>query len=158
MNASKSKDGRFHFIKSWVKELTYVPGETDYMHKVSFGPLLSIQTSILLANSKGPDQTARMRSLIWAFAVRICPKTCFHLARPILFFFFLLLLVMFIIMHVSKQWVHISDQVDYSAKQNKSKHPHQKTVIIFLTKCANMTFFIVRRKCKILRCGTCKCR
>ena len=29
---------------------------------------------ILLADSEGPDQTARMRmrSLIWAFAVRIC--------------------------------------------------------------------------------------
>ena len=26
---------------------------------------------ILLADSKGPDQTARPRSLIWAFAVRI---------------------------------------------------------------------------------------
>ena len=30
---------------------------------------------ILLANSKGPDQTARMCRLILAFAVRICPKT-----------------------------------------------------------------------------------
>ena len=29
---------------------------------------------ILLANSVGPDQTARMRRLIWAFAVRTeCP-------------------------------------------------------------------------------------
>ena len=26
------------------------------------------------ANSEGPDQTARMRSLIWAFAVHICEK------------------------------------------------------------------------------------
>ena len=32
---------------------------------------------ILLAGSKGPDQTARMRRLIWAFAVRIGPKTRF---------------------------------------------------------------------------------
>ena len=30
---------------------------------------------ILVADSKGPDQTVRMRRLIWAFAVRICPKT-----------------------------------------------------------------------------------
>ena len=29
---------------------------------------------ILQANSEGPDQTARMRSLIWAFSVRICPE------------------------------------------------------------------------------------
>ena len=36
---------------------------------------------ILLADSEGPDQTARMRRLIWAFAVRICPKTRFRVAR-----------------------------------------------------------------------------
>ena len=28
---------------------------------------------ILCADSEGPDQTARMRRLIWAFAVRTCP-------------------------------------------------------------------------------------
>ena len=33
---------------------------------------------------EGPDQTARMRRLIWAFAVRIRPKTCLHTARPVL--------------------------------------------------------------------------
>ena len=32
---------------------------------------------ILFADSEGPDQTARMRRLIWAFDVHICPKTCF---------------------------------------------------------------------------------
>ena len=37
---------------------------------------------ILLADSEGPDQTVRMRSLIWAFAVRICLKTYFHMAWP----------------------------------------------------------------------------
>ena len=36
----------------------------------------------LLADSKGPDQTARMRRLIWAFAVRICPKKRFRIAWP----------------------------------------------------------------------------
>ena len=44
------------------------------MRKVSIGPLLSIHTlqypMIPLADSVGPDQTARMRSLIRAFAVR----------------------------------------------------------------------------------------
>ena len=35
---------------------------------------------ILLADSEGPDQTARMRSLIWAFAVRMCPNTYFRMA------------------------------------------------------------------------------
>ena len=40
-------------------------------------------TLILLADSEGPDQTTRMRSLIWAFAVRICPKTRFCMAMPI---------------------------------------------------------------------------
>ena len=38
---------------------------------------------ILLADSEGPDQTAHPRSLIWAFTVRICPKTCFRIARRI---------------------------------------------------------------------------
>ena len=38
---------------------------------------------ILSADSESPDQTARMRRLIWAFAVRICPKTRFRMARPI---------------------------------------------------------------------------
>ena len=38
---------------------------------------------ILLADSEGPDQTARMRSPIWAFTVRICPKTVYRMARPI---------------------------------------------------------------------------
>ena len=37
---------------------------------------------ILLAGSEGPDQTARMRSLIWALAVRIYPKTRFRMASP----------------------------------------------------------------------------
>ena len=40
---------------------------------------------ILLADIEGPEQTARMRSLFWAFAVRICPKTRFRMAQPILF-------------------------------------------------------------------------
>ena len=36
---------------------------------------------ILLADSEDPDQTVRMRRLIWAFYVRICPKICFRMAR-----------------------------------------------------------------------------
>ena len=31
-----------------------------------------------LSDSEGPDQTARMRIMIWAFAVRICPNTFSH--------------------------------------------------------------------------------
>ena len=38
---------------------------------------------ILLAASGGPGQTARMRRLIWAFAVSICSKISFRMARPI---------------------------------------------------------------------------
>ena len=37
---------------------------------------------ILLADSEGPDQSARMRRLIWAFAVRIYPKACVPMAHP----------------------------------------------------------------------------
>ena len=45
------------------------------MRKVSSGHLLSIDTCpVVLADSEGPDQTARMRRLIWAFAVRTCSK------------------------------------------------------------------------------------
>ena len=39
---------------------------------------------ILFTDSKGPDQPAHPRSLIRAFAVRICPKTRFRMTRPIL--------------------------------------------------------------------------
>ena len=38
---------------------------------------------ILFVDSKGPDQTVRMRRLIWAFAVSICPKKPFRIARSI---------------------------------------------------------------------------
>ena len=38
---------------------------------------------IMWADSESPDQTAHLRSLIWAFAIRICPKTRFRLARPL---------------------------------------------------------------------------
>ena len=36
---------------------------------------------ILFVDSEGPDQTVRMRRLILAFVVLICPKTCFRMAR-----------------------------------------------------------------------------
>ena len=45
------------------------------LHYMFYSPM------ILLAGSEGPDQTARMRSLIWAFAVRICPMICFRMPR-----------------------------------------------------------------------------
>ena len=35
---------------------------------------------ILLEDSEGLDQTARMRRLVWAFAVRIYSKTRFRMA------------------------------------------------------------------------------
>ena len=38
---------------------------------------------IQLADSEGPDQTARKRSLIRTFAVRICPKMPEDIARLI---------------------------------------------------------------------------
>ena len=36
---------------------------------------------ILKADDEGPDQTAQIRRLIWAFAVRIFPKTRFRMTR-----------------------------------------------------------------------------
>ena len=38
---------------------------------------------ILLADREGPDQTVRMRRMIWAFAVNIYPEKRFRMARPI---------------------------------------------------------------------------
>ena len=40
---------------------------------------------ILFADSEGPNQTARMRRLIWAFAVCICHKTRFRMERPYIY-------------------------------------------------------------------------
>ena len=37
---------------------------------------------IQLVDMEGPDQIARMRSLIRACHVRICPNTRFRMARP----------------------------------------------------------------------------
>ena len=44
---------------------------------------------IMLKDSEVPDQIARMRRLIWAFAVRICMKTHFHMTRSICLSIFL---------------------------------------------------------------------
>ena len=38
---------------------------------------------MLLEDSEGPNQTAQMSRLIWAFTVHIRPKTHFHMVRPI---------------------------------------------------------------------------
>ena len=40
-------------------------------------PYIVLYPMVLLADSEGPDQIAQMRRLIWAFAVRICPRTRF---------------------------------------------------------------------------------
>ena len=55
------------------------------MCKVSFSfctpityAIVNLYQMIQLANSEGPDQTARMRSLIWAFAVHIYPDMFSH--------------------------------------------------------------------------------
>ena len=37
---------------------------------------------ILFADNEFADQTARMHMLIWATAVRFCPKTRFRMVRP----------------------------------------------------------------------------
>ena len=52
-------------------------------HPGLYSLLIHTVVSTDSADSEGPDQTARMRRLIWAFAVRICPKTRFRMARPV---------------------------------------------------------------------------
>ena len=49
----------------------------------AFHSYMYILGDYLLADSEGPDQPAWMRRLIRAFAVCICPGTCFRMARPI---------------------------------------------------------------------------
>ena len=66
--------------------------ELSYACKISSGPLLSCRINVirrvtskilthstmtLLVDSECPDQTAQKRRLIWAFAVRSCPKKTF---------------------------------------------------------------------------------
>ena len=43
---------------------------------------------ILFADNEGPDQTARLRSLIWAFAVRTLKALSLDAAHYCFFFFF----------------------------------------------------------------------
>ena len=52
------------------------------MWKISSASLLFIlyYPTSLLADSEGPDQTVRMRRLIWAFTARIYPKTLFRIS------------------------------------------------------------------------------
>ena len=54
-------------------------------HSDICSPLIHSNLMILYADNEGPNQTARMRSLIWTFAVRICPKTLFCMEWSILF-------------------------------------------------------------------------
>ena len=54
----------------------YRPGLGSHSH-ILWCPM------ILLADSAGPDQTARMHRLIWVFAVRIYPKIRFCMELPI---------------------------------------------------------------------------
>ena len=79
------------FMLCWVKhEKSFITSGSDHPAHVLSKPLLSIHTFCgiewfcLLADTEGPDQPAQMRRLIWAFAVRICPKTCSRMAGSIL--------------------------------------------------------------------------
>ena len=82
-----------HVYVGWAKRKK-VPSSMRKMHrfrfiprmrKVSSGHLLSIHVfySVQWFCKQGPDQTARMRTLIWAFSVRICLKTYFRMARSL---------------------------------------------------------------------------
>ena len=52
-------------------------------HSGLLSPYILYYPMILLVDKGGPDQTAWMRRLIWAFAVPICLKTHFRMGRPI---------------------------------------------------------------------------
>ena len=52
-------------------------------HPGIFSPLIrSIVSNDSVSDSEGPDHIARMRRLIWAFTVRICPNTRFRMTQP----------------------------------------------------------------------------
>ena len=60
-----------------------------HVQKTHPGICFPFKDSILVASndfadSQGPDQTAWVRWLTWTFAFCIYPKTCFHMARPVL--------------------------------------------------------------------------
>ena len=57
----------------------------------------------MLADSEGPDKTARMRSLIWDFAVCIYAKTRFRMARPNWY--------REISFGDNKQWLHVKNNI-----------------------------------------------
>ena len=66
---------KFRLSRAWAK-----------YHSGLCSPFVySVYPMILIADREGPDQTARMRRLIWVFAVCICPQIRFRLARPIWF-------------------------------------------------------------------------
>ena len=67
-----------HRLRSSYICAKYHPGLcSPFIHSVASREM------ILLADSEGPDQTAQMRKLIWAFSVRLYPKTRLSMARPI---------------------------------------------------------------------------
>ena len=47
-----------------------------------FVEIFYVNPMILQADNEGPDQTARMRSLIWAFVVRIYDKAFYFMTGP----------------------------------------------------------------------------
>ena len=52
-------------------------------HEQSIIQAFSLHSYILFTESKGRDQTVRMRRLILAFTVRICPKIGFRMGQPV---------------------------------------------------------------------------
>ena len=71
---------------SWSMRKTHGVRFSQRMRKVSSGHLLSIDTFYTVQwfckRTAKALITARMRRLMWAFAVRICPKWHFPMARP----------------------------------------------------------------------------
>ena len=68
-------------VPSNMQKCTYSDNAQSIIRAFALHSYMPRYPTILFADSKGPDQTARMRRLIWDFAVRICPETLFRLAR-----------------------------------------------------------------------------
>ena len=88
---------------------------------------------ILLADSEGPDQTARMRMLIWAFAVRRCLKTRFSMAW----------FLSYLHCSASSQQSNIPAEINNNTDDNNSNNKNSLIIIIMMMMIIMIIMYII---------------
>ena len=88
---------------------------------------------ILLVDSEGSDQTTWMRSLIWAFAVGICPKVFLHSPAHVLFqIVYICFCFSLIRLELCHTYVHYYTELDsvilYGYTKKKSWKRHESDI------------------------------